>query len=153
MNTPKTNLQRLQKVTKVPCALCKACRHHQPLSDFLRLEPSKIWIYIMFIFVQTTDGKAPALRVFTVCCASVGVSTESISLQGDCQRVLSGRFMGLWLLGLGGRSPEKTALHQRGSEPLLAPRLTALQYATFSVLFICSAMTPPPSQEGLSFHL
>lgn len=56
---------------------------------------------LSFILFQTADGKAPALRVFTVCCASAGVSTESISLQGDCQRVLSGRFMALWLLGSG----------------------------------------------------
>lgn len=105
-------------------------------------------------YVQTADGKAPVSLQYVVHLSAFPLSqyhyreAASVSSQADSW---DSDFLG-WRVG-GGRSPEQTALHQRGSEPLPALRLTALQYATFSALFICSVMTPPPSQEGLSFHL
>lgn len=98
----------------------------------------------MFIFVQTTDGKAPVLRVCTVCCASVGVSTESISLQGDCQRVLSGRFMALWLLGLGAQ-PRKDGSPSKGKWATAGPTADSSPICNF-LCFIYLLRNDPASK-------
>lgn len=126
------------------------CGHHQLLSDFLKLEASKILISLMFIFVQTTDGKAPALRVFTVCCASVGVSTESISLQGDCQRVLAGRFMALWLLGLGAQ-PRKDGSPSKGKWATAGPTADSSPICNFLCFIYLLHNDPASKPRGLVF--
>lgn len=137
------------EVTEIPYALCNACCH-QHLTDFLKLQPLKTLIYLMFTPVQTLTERLRRgmslqyvvhLLVFPLSQyhyrETASVSSWADSWYSD--------FLG-W-----GRSTERAALHQRGSEPLLAPTADSSPICNFLCFIYLLHNDPASKPRGLVF--